>query len=122
YGGEEFVVVLPDTPPDGARAVLERLQQGLAGELAEHGGTPFTASWGLSDRTTGTTFDEIVAVADAALYAAKRAGRNCIVSGTQPATPVAPVAPTIVAPAAPTVDGVGDDGHGSGVDGTNATF
>ncbi|MEZ5207033.1 MAG: sensor domain-containing diguanylate cyclase [Acidimicrobiales bacterium] len=122
YGGEEFVVVLPDTPPDGARAVLERLQQGLAGELAEHGGTPFTASWGLSDRTTGTTFDEIVAVADAALYAAKRAGRNCIVSGTQPATPVAPVAPTIVASAAPTVDGVGDDGHGSGVDGTNATF
>ena len=84
YGGEEFVVVLPDTSPEAARAALERLQQGLAGELELTGGTPFTASWGLTDRSTGTTFDEIVAVADAALYSAKRAGRNRIESSFEP--------------------------------------
>ena len=39
---------------------------------------PFTASWGLTDSASGGSFAEMVAVADAALYQAKRAGRNCI--------------------------------------------
>jgi diguanylate cyclase (GGDEF)-like protein len=78
YGGEEFVVLLPETNVLEARAALERLQESLAIEVAEGPTVPFTASWGLTDATAGTSFAEMVAVADAALYQAKRAGRNCI--------------------------------------------
>jgi diguanylate cyclase (GGDEF)-like protein len=78
YGGEEFVVLLPDTNILDAKAALERLQESLSNDVQRSGATPFTASWGLTDNTAGSTFDEMVAVADAALYAAKRAGRNCI--------------------------------------------
>jgi diguanylate cyclase (GGDEF)-like protein len=78
YGGEEFVLLLPGTGLDEALAALERLQTALRHEVTRTGAAPFTASWGLTDATAGSTCDEIVAVADAALYAAKRAGRNCI--------------------------------------------
>jgi diguanylate cyclase (GGDEF)-like protein len=78
YGGEEFVVLLPDTNILDAKAALERLQESLSNDVQRSGTIPFTASWGLTDNTAGSTFDEMVAVADAALYAAKRAGRNCI--------------------------------------------
>lgn len=78
YGGEEFVIVLPGTILAEALPALERLQQALEHELKRTGAIPFTASWGLTDSTAGTSFDEVIAVADAALYSAKRAGRNCI--------------------------------------------
>ena len=78
YGGEEFIVVLPETNVLEARAALERLQESLAEEVAEGPTVPFTASWGLTDSASGGSFAEMVAVADAALYQAKRAGRNCI--------------------------------------------
>lgn len=78
FGGEEFVVLLPGTPIREAHAAIERLQVSLAEEIGKAGAIAFTASWGLTDSSAGVTFDEIVAVADAALYSAKRAGRNCI--------------------------------------------
>jgi len=78
YGGEEFILVLPDTNIREAQAALERLQISLAAEIERVRGVPFTASWGLTDQSSGTSFDAMVAVADAALYSAKRAGRNCI--------------------------------------------
>lgn len=78
YGGEEFVVLLPNTNIHEALAALERLQSALALEIERVGSMPFTASWGLTDHSAGSTFDEMISVADAALYSAKRAGRNCI--------------------------------------------
>lgn len=79
YGGEEFLVVFPQTSIAEAMHALHRLGPSLT-ETLERSGTPsFTASWGLTDHTAGSTFEEIVAVADAALYAAKDAGRDCIV-------------------------------------------
>lgn len=78
YGGEEFVVLLPETNIHEALAALERLQAALLVEIERTSSMPFTASWGLTDHSAGTTFDEMISVADAALYSAKRAGRNCI--------------------------------------------
>jgi diguanylate cyclase (GGDEF)-like protein len=78
YGGEEFVVLLPDTTIHEALAAIERLQLSLAQEIDRVSSVPFTASWGLTDNSSGPTFDQMMSVADAALYSAKRAGRNCI--------------------------------------------
>jgi diguanylate cyclase (GGDEF)-like protein len=78
YGGEEFVILLPSTTIREAHAALSRLQTSLAAELSKAGSIPFTASWGLTDHAAGSSFDEIVSVADTMLYGAKRAGRDCI--------------------------------------------
>jgi diguanylate cyclase (GGDEF)-like protein len=79
YGGEEFIVLLPGTSITEAVRALERLQAALAEDVARSAAAPFTVSWGLTDTSSGSTFEEMVAVADAALYSAKRAGKNCIV-------------------------------------------
>jgi diguanylate cyclase (GGDEF)-like protein len=78
YGGEEFVVLLPSTDMEGALTVLQRLQRDLEKEVAMSSTPPFTASWGLTDSSAASTFAELVAVADSAMYGAKRSGRNCI--------------------------------------------
>ncbi len=111
YGGEEFVVVFPETNVLEAKAALERLQEALAASVEEGPTVPFTASWGLTDDTSGESFAEMVAVADAALYQAKRAGRNCIMIDGEAASRLAEPAPgsTWVEPS--TTDGDhGDDG------------
>lgn len=80
YGGEEFVVVLPSANIREAQRVLERFQARLGSEIAASHTVPnFTVSWGLTDTSAGDTLTEILSVADAALYDAKRNGRNCIV-------------------------------------------
>ncbi len=80
YGGEEFVVVLPSANIREAQRVLERFQARLGAEIAATNAVPaFTVSWGVTDTSAGDTLTEILAVADAALYDAKRNGRNCIV-------------------------------------------
>jgi diguanylate cyclase (GGDEF)-like protein len=79
YGGEEFVVLLPDTSITEATRALERLRDKLAEDIGRTGGADYTVSWGLTDTSAAATFDEMLAVADAKLYDAKRSGKNCIV-------------------------------------------
>jgi len=111
YGGEEFIVLLPHTSIGEAVRALERLQTALSLEVTKSGGLAFTASWGLTDSSSGQTFDEIVAVADAALYSAKRSGRDCIMvdseaaaaaakaeAAAESATAPPPLSPRAVAP------------------------
>ena len=82
YGGEEFLLVLPDTPNDDAARILERLRAIIA-ELdwsAFSPGMQVTISAGIALLRPEEGPDTFLARADNALYAAKARGRNRIVS------------------------------------------
>ena len=81
YGGEEFLVLLPDTTLTGARHVAESLRGKLEASPVpwNEGVVPFTASFGLTAVKPGELdITAIIGRADAALYRAKESGRNCI--------------------------------------------
>jgi len=79
FGGEEFVVLLPDTGTDGAWQLAERLRQDIAARRVEASGNAvsFTVSIGVAvtDATT-QGIAQLLREADAAMYRAKMAGRN----------------------------------------------
>ena len=79
YGGEEFVLALPGTTTLQAGLGAERLREKIA--AANPDGLPVTASFGIATLKAGETFDPLFSRADAALYEAKRGGRNQVVSG-----------------------------------------
>jgi diguanylate cyclase (GGDEF)-like protein len=77
-GGEEFVVILPDTNLDDATKVADRIRLGIE-ELqlpTHHGILRVTISAGVARRDQDETYSELFDRADAALYASKRLGRN----------------------------------------------
>lgn len=75
-GGEEFMVLLPNTPRETAIAVAERLRQRVAETGMPHGRN-ITVSLGVSHWPAGhTTINEVLKLADQALYQAKKNGRN----------------------------------------------
>jgi diguanylate cyclase (GGDEF)-like protein len=80
WGGEEFVIVLPELDRLQAVHVLDRARANLA--VAHPGETPrFTASFGLSDSSQATGIEDLLRIADGGLYAAKKAGRDRVVIG-----------------------------------------
>jgi diguanylate cyclase (GGDEF)-like protein/PAS domain S-box-containing protein len=80
WGGEEFIIVLPGLDRQGALPVLERIRDRLAeGHVGNH--PRFTASFGLTDSTEAETLEELLMIADAALYESKAAGRDRITVG-----------------------------------------
>jgi diguanylate cyclase (GGDEF)-like protein len=77
WGGEEFLLMLPDTPAAGARAVLERMRARVAAlEPCDGQAHRVSFSAGLSVWGSGETIIDAVNRADKALYAAKAAGRD----------------------------------------------
>jgi diguanylate cyclase len=82
YGGEEFLLVLPDTPTDAAARILDRLRAIIA-DLdwsAFSPGMRVTISAGVAMLRMDESADTFLARADSALYAAKARGRNRIAS------------------------------------------
>ena len=88
WGGEEFAVLLPGTDEDGAALLAERIRaafekrplESVDGERLE-----VTASFGVAAFPDATTPAELVEGADAALYEAKRAGKNRVERRSEPA-------------------------------------
>jgi diguanylate cyclase (GGDEF)-like protein len=75
YGGEEFCVLLPETPADTAVQAAERIRSRVAGE--KFPGRSITLSIGIAEYPkNGEAVETALAAADAALYQAKRAGRD----------------------------------------------
>ncbi|SDG95331.1 diguanylate cyclase [Propionivibrio dicarboxylicus] len=87
FGGEEFVVLLPDTRIDGALSVAEKIRSTIEGcrirrtdtqqEMAQ-----VTVSFGVASYCPGESAETFLARGDAALYAAKCKGRNCVTLAT----------------------------------------
>ncbi|MEM9415204.1 MAG: diguanylate cyclase [Planctomycetota bacterium] len=90
-GGDEFVVVLPDTEVDEARAVAERIREDFAAasttfcESVGYDGK-VTMSIGMAARSLdpGSTADQLLGLADQALYSAKQLGRHRLVIHAPP--------------------------------------
>lgn len=85
YGGEEFLLVLPDTNADQAMQIVERLR-GIIADMDWSKIAPdltLTISAGLSEIASNDTPEDLLARADRALYRAKDAGRNRVLAAAQ---------------------------------------
>lgn len=80
WGGEEFVLIMPNIEAANALTALERMRAGGIGRRPE--GAPLTVSIGIAERKADQAADwkTLVELADARMYEAKQAGRNRIVS------------------------------------------
>jgi diguanylate cyclase (GGDEF)-like protein len=87
YGGEEILMLLPETTPHGALVLAERIVDGFSALQLPHGSSTFsvvTMSCGVacqSHEVVHPSWHDVVAQADKALYTAKQSGRNRAVFG-----------------------------------------
>ncbi len=83
YGGEEFLLCLPDTRVDDAKTIMDRIREELTAQSIDIVGPTnqplslsITASFGISSISKGHPTTEAIETADLAMYEAKEAGRN----------------------------------------------
>ncbi len=111
YGGEEFVIVLPECPVEEACQVLERVRLRMADRMVIAELPAFTISFGLASSEQAPAFEQVVSLADSALLSAKAGGRDQIVVSPGPVLPAAAPAATATAdsgPLDPIVPATGD--------------
>jgi diguanylate cyclase len=80
WGGEEFLILMPETTLATACDAMERLREAVAAAPPPGGGPPFTVSVGVAESRPHEPVLELVARADRALYVAKRRGRDRVVA------------------------------------------
>jgi diguanylate cyclase len=81
FGGEEFILLLPETELNAAAAAISRFQPQLAAHAIPGTDVVLTFSAGVVMQEVGEALDQAILRADAATYAAKRAGKNCVITG-----------------------------------------
>ena len=81
YGGEEFIVILPNIDIEGAAIVAERLRQAIQEIRIEGNEIEASASFGVSSYAENDDTEFLVNRADLALYKSKRNGRNRVTVG-----------------------------------------
>ena len=89
WGGEEFAVILPGTDLEGAAQVAERIRVAMAERTivsVDGDRLHVTASFGAAASTPSSTVEQLIEAADDALYRAKRAGKDRVFAGTEPAS------------------------------------
>jgi diguanylate cyclase (GGDEF)-like protein len=87
WGGEEFVLILPGTDLTGGAQLAERIRVALAGRIVlavDRTPITVTASFGVAATPPARTAPELFAAADAAMYQAKRAGKNRVETAPEP--------------------------------------
>ena len=86
-GGEEFLIILPNTPLDEAAKIITRLQRSLTKKyfLDNNERVLITFSAGVTERAFGEAQDAAIARADAAMYEAKQTGKNRVCTAPTPA-------------------------------------
>jgi diguanylate cyclase (GGDEF)-like protein len=86
YGGEEFILVMPDCSIDVAASRIEELRAAIEREpiMLPHGPLCITCSFGIASTGTGpyNNSNDLIRNADAALYRAKQSGRNKVITST----------------------------------------
>ncbi len=92
YGGEEFMVLMPDTDEPGARVAAAKLHTAVRRVRVPGIDEPITASFGVAAARGAEELDQLVSTADAALYRAKEDGRDRVTTASD-----APRAPLAVA-------------------------
>ena len=80
FGGEEFLVILPETALAGAELLAERIRQVMEAEKIEGIPHPVTASFGVVEAKESDSVEKILKRVDQALYKAKEEGRNRVIS------------------------------------------
>jgi diguanylate cyclase (GGDEF)-like protein len=83
YGGDEFIILMPETGAEQAQVLAERLRQWIAADpmLAEH---HITGSFGVASFPMhGFSIEDIIRVADAGMYVSKRSGGNLVSSAQE---------------------------------------
>jgi diguanylate cyclase (GGDEF)-like protein len=83
WGGEEFILILPGTDVDGAVKLAERIREELRNRAIvtpDGASISITSSFGVASYPPAQSEEKLVAAADSALYAAKRAGKDRVAS------------------------------------------
>lgn len=96
-GGEEFLILVPGADLHSVRELAEELRSAIAN--TNHADQAMTMSFGVAVSPSGEAFDYcmVFEAADAALYEAKRAGRNCVhVGGSEAQDSASPLEPVVV--------------------------
>ncbi len=81
WGGEEFLLLLPETNLCGGQIAAEKIRERIAGEKYKYNGLEFsiTMTFGVCAYDTHMDIDECINNADAALYKGKNSGKNCVI-------------------------------------------
>lgn len=81
WGGEEFLVLLPETPAEGAALVAERMRELVAGTTirCDTATAALTLTFGVSAHRPGADLEASISAADQALYEGKRLGKNRVI-------------------------------------------